>query len=426
MTKADAMHYLRNSSWMLAEQGIKLTSAIFVGIYIARYLGPEKFGILSYALATVSIFLSLSRLGMEAILVRELTSHHSEKALYIGTSFLLMFVGSTASLFTITGLTGLISIDDQTIVYTWVISIGIIFQPFLVFDYAFQSEAKAKLSSIGKSSILLIISIFRIFLVHFEADLIWFAISYAIEHMLVAIILLLVYTKDNYPNSIMSFSANLVKPLLARSWPMLMSGIAGMILLRVDQIMIRILLDEKHLGLYAAAAKIYQGWVSFPFILSLSLLPMLIKLKKASPSKYENSMTIFFSMVFWFCILVSIFVTIFKDTIIDLTFGPKFEASSNALVIMIWASAFSAIGFMSARYMIVEGMEKKIARRNWIAITINIPLNYILIPIFNIEGAAIASLASLIVVHYFIDIADDDLRQLLRIKNNSILFKFSR
>ena len=36
------MRYAKNSSWMLAEYGLKIISAIFVTIYVARYLGPEQ------------------------------------------------------------------------------------------------------------------------------------------------------------------------------------------------------------------------------------------------------------------------------------------------------------------------------------------------------------------------------------------------
>ena len=69
------MRYAQNSAWMLAEYALKIISAIFVTIYVARYLGPEQFGLLSYALAIVAIFMAVSRLGMESILVRDIAKY---------------------------------------------------------------------------------------------------------------------------------------------------------------------------------------------------------------------------------------------------------------------------------------------------------------------------------------------------------------
>ena len=46
--------------------------SLFVGIYVARYLGPERYGLLSYALSFVWLFSSLASFGLNNILVREL------------------------------------------------------------------------------------------------------------------------------------------------------------------------------------------------------------------------------------------------------------------------------------------------------------------------------------------------------------------
>ena len=46
--------------------------SLFVGIYVARYLGPERFGLLSYTLSFVLLFSSLASFGLDDILVREL------------------------------------------------------------------------------------------------------------------------------------------------------------------------------------------------------------------------------------------------------------------------------------------------------------------------------------------------------------------
>jgi len=125
------MKYFNNTSWMFVEQGIKVVSAVFVGIYIARYLGPEQFGLLSYAIAIVAIFMAISRLGMESILVRELVNQPEKMRQYMGTAFSLMFIAAILGIGFISGIVSLTESDPQTKLYIWIISIGLIFQTFL-------------------------------------------------------------------------------------------------------------------------------------------------------------------------------------------------------------------------------------------------------------------------------------------------------
>ena len=80
--------YFANTSWMFAEQILRMVAGLFVGIWVARYLGPEQFGMFSYAVAFASIFISIAKLGLDGIVVRELVredatshiarGHHSE------------------------------------------------------------------------------------------------------------------------------------------------------------------------------------------------------------------------------------------------------------------------------------------------------------------------------------------------------------
>ncbi|MCH2545675.1 MAG: flippase, partial [Alphaproteobacteria bacterium] len=45
--------YFSNTSWLLGERILRMGVSLFVGIYVARYLGPEKYGLLSYTMSFV-------------------------------------------------------------------------------------------------------------------------------------------------------------------------------------------------------------------------------------------------------------------------------------------------------------------------------------------------------------------------------------
>lgn len=407
---------------MFAEQGFRMISAIFVGIYVARYLGPERFGVLSYAIAVVSIFMAISRLGMESILVRELVKHPGEKQQYIGTAFSLMLIAAMIGIGLVTGIISMFENDFQTKLYVWIISIGLLFQTFLVVDYAFQAQVQAKFSSIAKSIALAFSAIIKVYLVLIQADLLLFAVAYVLDQALIACFLIVMYIKRQQPRFLFILNIQLVKPLLKSSWPIVLSALGGILYMRVDQVMIKNMLDAEQLGLYAAATRIYAGWIIIPFILAISLLPAIVRLKSGSPEQYEKNLVRLFALVFWMSIFVATITSFFSDLIIQLTFGVAYAGAGNTLAIVMWTAAFTALGSVTARYLTVENMEKKIAFRTAVALVINVTLNIILIPIYGIEGAAIATLVCIVTANYFVDYTDKQLAPLIAIKNNAITF----
>ena len=67
LTSQGFRKYFANTSWLLGERVLRMAISLFVGIYVARYLGPERYGLLSYALSFVWLFSSLASFGLDAI-----------------------------------------------------------------------------------------------------------------------------------------------------------------------------------------------------------------------------------------------------------------------------------------------------------------------------------------------------------------------
>src|SRR3954469_1658751 len=87
--------YFENVSWLIFEKGFTLGAGMVVGIYVARYLQPERFGLLNYAISFVSIFSAFSTLGLEQIIVRELARQPERQRELLGTGFILKVAGSS-------------------------------------------------------------------------------------------------------------------------------------------------------------------------------------------------------------------------------------------------------------------------------------------------------------------------------------------
>lgn len=414
--------YAFNSSWMLAEQLLRILSGVFVGIYVARYLGPENFGVLSYSLALSAFSIAVSRLGMDAILVREIIGNELKAKVVIGTAFWLMIAAATICYIFASFFVWSYEVGANEKIYISILLASPFFTSFLVIDYFFQSRVEAKYSTICKAIVLMVMSIVKISLVLINAELSWFVLAFLLDHVLLAIFLLNMYIFRKGPMFFGVFDVSAAKSMLKSSWPMVLSAIAVLLYMRIDQVMIRNMLGIEEVGIYSAAVKIYESWMMLPYVISISLLPLMAKLKMGDEELYIKRMTQIFRFLIWLSVLAALVAFLTGDQLVVMAFGNAYQESGGVVSIVMWAAVFAAMGAVSARYFNVEHMEKKIAVRTAVAAVINIALNFLLIPVYGIHGAAIATLACTFFSNYAMDWFDSDLRTLLRIKHRAMFF----
>ena len=136
--------YFANTSWLMGERILRMGVSLFVGIYVARYLGPERYGLLSYANSFVGIFLALATLGLDDVVVREIVKTPEQREKILGTSFLLKLVGTLLMWVAIFAAVPFTENDLQTNILIIIIAFGAVFQAFNVIDLNFQAKVKSK------------------------------------------------------------------------------------------------------------------------------------------------------------------------------------------------------------------------------------------------------------------------------------------
>jgi O-antigen/teichoic acid export membrane protein len=417
------MRYFKNTSWMFAEQALRIIAGLFIGVWIARYLGPEQFGIFSYATAFVAIFAGIAKLGLDSIVIRELVNYPEKADVYLGTAFWLKVMGALI-VWAIIATTTLLSNNDQTTnIYILIIASGIIFQSFEVIDFYFQSQVLSKFVSICKITQLFISSALKIYLVFTNEDLLWFVLVSAIDQMVLGINLYISYKKQLLANFYNKFDSQILVKLLRESWPLMLSSLAITIYMRIDQIMIQNMLGAKEVGIFTAAVNIVSAFYFIPIIITSSLFPSIISSKKISEELYYERLQLLFSTLTWIAILIYIPMIIFSDQLVNLLYGQNFKNAGQVIYIYAFAGIFVFMGVASARWYINEGLQKITLLRTLVGAAINIALNLILIPIINLKGAAIATLISQITVAFLLDLGSNKTRLVFIMKLRALLFK---
>lgn len=70
--RAYLQNVVSNTGWQFADNILRMGVGLIIGIWVARYLGPAQYGLLSYVLAFGALFLPLTSLGLEEIVVRNI------------------------------------------------------------------------------------------------------------------------------------------------------------------------------------------------------------------------------------------------------------------------------------------------------------------------------------------------------------------
>lgn len=90
--------YLANTLWMVFEKAVRMATILAVTVYVARYLGPRRFGLLNYSISFVGLFAAPTPLGPDAIVVREFVRRPGERRALLGTTSCLKLAGALSVL----------------------------------------------------------------------------------------------------------------------------------------------------------------------------------------------------------------------------------------------------------------------------------------------------------------------------------------
>ncbi len=392
--------YFANTSWLLGERVLRMTVSLFVGIYVARHLGPDRFGLLSYTLSFVWLFSSIASFGLDDILVRELVQSPEKRNNLLGTVFWLKVCGTVVMGTAIAFVLQLKAEDQQTNWMIALITFGFLFQTTNVVDFYFQSQVQSKFAVRAQAIQLLITSLFKIYLVWNRAELIWFAFALMLDQAVVAVLYLLVYQWKIEWFPFFSFRWKQAKKLIRDAWPLIFTGMVVSVYMKIDQVMLKEMLNTKAVGVYAAAVKLCEAWYFVPTAVMASLFPAVIEARKKSASLYEERVQKLYDLMVWGSVAVALPITLLADWIILILYGPDFQEAADVLRIYIWASVFVSLGVASSKWLVAENLQSYSFYRTALGAVLNISCNLWLIPIYGIKGAVFATLISQLIVAY--------------------------
>ena len=385
----------KNSSWLLLDNIVRLGGGFVLTVWLARYLGPEQFGVFNYAIAFVALFTYFGTLGLNEIIVRNLIRNPSRRDEVIATAFILRMFGGTIAFGLALALVFFLNPLDKTAHWlVGIIAAGIIFQAFEVIDSYFQSQVLSKYVVWARIIPFVFVSTLKVFFIVTGAALIAFAWVWLIEIVLVGLGLMFVYRWRGFSLRINKFKNQTAEDLIKDAWPMILSGIAAMIYMRIDQIMIRHMIGEKAVGIYAAAMKVSEAWYVLGGIIIFSTFPVIINLKTESETLYREKCRQVYKVLIILGAAAAGGTILMVKPIIYFLYGHAYSQSISVLSVQVLGVMLVYLISASTYALVAEGLQKYHIYRTVLGCLVNVFFNLILIPRFGVMGAVFSMLCS--------------------------------
>lgn len=417
--------YAANTSWMMAEKILRMFVGLFVGIWVARYLGPEQFGLLSYAQSFVFLFTAVATLGLDSVVVRELVRDDNRRDELLGTAFTLKLTGALLILPILWIAVTLSGNDAYTSLLVFIVASATIFQSFNVIDFQCQAKVNSKYVALTNSFSLFFSSVIKIIMILSDAPLVAFAIMVTFESFLLAFGLVFYYQSMSGLSMFnWRFRIRVAKSLLKDCWPLIFSGFVVSMYMKIDQIMIKEMVGVQAVGHYAAAVKLSEAWYFIPIVIANSLFPAIINGKKISEEVYLVRLQRLYTLMVWFAVAIALPMTFLSKNVVKTLYGEAYFPAVDVLMIHIWSGIFVFLGVASSKWLINEGLTLTSFLRVFVGLVFNVGLNFLLIPVFGILGAALSILVSQMVAAYIYDVFSHRTRMMFVMKTKAFVMRF--
>lgn len=383
---------VRNVVWAVTGKVVALLGGLLVGIFVARYLGPEQYGLMSYVMSYVALFQVLASFGLDNIEIREESKRPEEKDKIIGTAFTLKVCFALITMLLVAVTVWIFEADSFTkwmiILYSLsmlVNSFGVIrnyFTSLVWNEYIVKTEITRTFIGAGIKVGLLLI----------HAPLVWFIAAILLDTILIAGGYMVSYRKKIGLIHDWTFDKERAIAMLRDAFPLLLSGAAVIVYQRIDQIMIGNMLNKEAVGYYAVAGKFIEILIFIPHIASQTFFPILTRIKQENFTTYQQTAQRFINITLWGCIFIAIVLCMCSNILIKITYGYDYIQVVPILQIMTFKIVGMALSETVGQMIIIENQQKYAFIRNTLGCCLAIGLNYWIIPIHGIIGASIISI----------------------------------
>ncbi len=362
-------------------------------VYLARTLGAPLYGVIVLA-TTVLLYLTyLSDLGIEALGVRDVAAARDALPEILAPTLGARLLVALA-LVAVTMAIGLsvMAQPDGAILATYTL---VLLPAALGTKWVHLGLERSGTASLGRTLTELTSALLIVVLVRRPEDLARAPLAQLVGEGVGAFVLLR-FLPTGFGRLRAAIRPEAIRPLLKRSWPLVLHGLLGLAIFNSDFLFLRGFRDSASVGLYAAAYLLISFFLNLGAAYTMTLLPVLTRLRDDRAEAkvlYDGSM----AQVMVGALPVALGGFLVAGGVIDLVFTPAYHAATLPLQVLIWTIPVALIRNVSQSALVAYGRQDQLLHTVAWAAALNVGLNLLLIPRWGMLGAALATLATEVV-----------------------------
>lgn len=416
------MSIMSNLIWATAGKFTTMLSGLVIGILVARYLGPEQFGLMNWVISFVFLFQTISVFGLDLIETREEAANPKDYNTIIGTAFGIRCILSLVSIVLCLGMCFIMGKDAETTLFVAIYSISVIANTFSVirnYFFAIVQNKKVVISEISRTIIGMVI---KVILLYFHASLVWFVTATMLDMVLLASGYIVSYHSEVGRIRQWCFSKDYARFLIKESAPLLLCHAAVMVYQRIDQVMIGEMIDDANVGYFSVATRFVEILIFIPMILAQTISPVLTKIRTQSEQEYIRKSQQFMNMSLWVSMLAAATTSAISYWLVLYLFGEAYLPAVIILQIMSFKVASLALSNTAGSMLVIEGLQKYAIWRDVLGCVVCVALNWYLLPRYGVVAAAIISIISNITAGYLADAIVPAYRHLFVMQTKALVY----
>ena len=384
---------LQRFSWLLFNSIFASAVDFLVSVFFARRFTTEIVGQYGYASAVVSIFLPISLMGIEQIVVKDLGQRKEDAGEVMGSAHILILIGSILSFITILFIALMPHSTLGRRIFLVVLAIPVLLRPLEVDRFWILGQGDVSRYAIVQTLIKGIFFALKCGIIAIGHEYL-FAMCTVFEAVMTVTGYFFLADKEKNRKKKKRINTCKIKWLLKKGGPLLLSSCFVVIYMRIDQVMVGNLLGDSQLGIYSVAVKISEAWYVIPGVLMNAYLPLIANAYCSDNQLFSflfQRLSDYLGLVGYGALAI---IMILGEPIILMLYGPMYAYAETIIKCYAWAGIAVSINYsLTVAFAIKEW--------SWLSMLItvigaltNIILNIVLIPRMGSVGAAAATVVS--------------------------------
>ncbi|MEK7216682.1 MAG: flippase [Chloroflexota bacterium] len=188
------------------------------------------------------------------------------------------------------------------------------------------------------------------------------------------------------------------RQLIRTAAPLMLNGFLNTIFFRIDILLLQAMRGAETVGLYATAYKFIDGLLLVPTFVTLALFPLLSRFADESPERLGRTYRQAVKALVLVAVPIAAGFTFLAEDVLRFFFGDTYAPAAPALRLLVWFLPLSYLNGVTQYLLIAVNRQRLITLAFGLGAAFNILANIAVIPQFGMEGSAVVTVFSEVVL----------------------------